>query len=302
MAVNSDVTGAIGSTRTRLRVPPSIEQVFKLTRYQFREYLTSRRYVVLLAIIAAIGAILTIVVFRFHGSAASGLVSSPLAFYGSTWGGGADIVIILAAVIFGGDAIAGEFQNKTGYFLMGLPIRRTTVYVGKFIAALLASVSALLVYLVILILNGAYYFGGNLLPWQLAPSVLLAFVYLLAVLATAFMFSSLFKTSAYGFVLTAILFLFGFTLLEDLVTGLVKIEPWMVISYASGAIGEVFANTINWGLAGTVTTTQMPIGRGMTVTTTTYTPGVAEGIVIMLAYFVITAIVGLLLFEREEFS
>jgi ABC-2 type transport system permease protein len=288
---------ALGS-RTRLRPPASADQILKLTRYQFREYLSSRRYVALVGIVAAIGVIITAIVAHFRG----GLVSDPLAFYGTFWGGAAFVVIILAAVFFGGDAIAGEFQNKTGYFLMGLPIRRATVYVGKFIAALAASVSILLLYLIILLLNGAYYFGGSALPWQLGPSVILAVVYLTAVLGTTFMFSSLFKTSAYGFVLTAILFLFGFAILEALVQGLVKTEPWMVISYASSAIGEVFAPSINWGLAGTVTTIVTPTGPGQSVTTVVYTAGVAEGVVIMLAYFVITAVAGLALFEREEFS
>jgi hypothetical protein len=35
---------------------------------------------------------------------------------------------------------------------------------------------------------------------------------------------------------------------------------------------------------------------------TTYNPTYIEGIAIMLGYFIITAIVGLYLFEREEFT
>jgi ABC-2 type transport system permease protein len=287
-------------SRTRLHVPPSAEQVLKLTRYQWREYVSSRRFVILIGIVIAIGVILSAIVayFRSSLSGPGGLLSDNLAFYGSYWGGGAGFVVVLAAVFFGGDAIAGEFQNKTGYFLMGLPIRRATVYIGKYIAALLASICVLLIFLVTLLLNGAYYFGVNALPWQLVPSFILALVYLMAVLGTTFMFSSLFKTSAYGFVLTAILFLFGFSLVEQLVRGLVKMEPWMIISYASGAIGDVFAPSINWGLVGTVTTTQFPPGPPVT----SYTAGVAEGVVIMLAYFVLAAVAGLFLFEREEFA
>jgi ABC-2 type transport system permease protein len=277
--------------------PGSWVQVTKLTRYQLREYLRGRRYVALIAIVGAIGAILTAIVAHFRGS----LVSSNLAFYGTFWGGGVAFVIVLAAIFFGGDAIAGEFQNKTGYFLMGLPVRRSTVYAGKFIAAFLATVSLMLLFLAILLGNGAYYFGTGLLPWQLGLSLVLALVYLGAVLGATFLFSSLFKTSAYGFLFTAVLFLFGFTLIEDLIVGLVKIEPWMVISYASSTIGNVFATTVNWGLSPTVT--QMTARMGpRTVTSTVYTPGVVEGIVIMLGYLVITAIGGLLLFEREEFS
>ena len=291
------------SVRSRA-VPSSLEQIFKLTRAQLREYFTSRRYLILVAIVVLIAALVSFVVAHYHtGLAASGgPLSTANAFYGSFWAGGVPSIIVLAAVFFGGDAIAGEFQNKTGYFLMGLPIRRVTVYIGKFIAAFTASLSIVLLWLALMLGNGAFYFGDGALPWQLAPSILLAILYLLAVLGSTFLFSSLFKTSAYGFVLTAILFLLGFALLQDLVQSLVKTEPWMVISYASSAIGNVFAPTINWGIAGTVVTQQVPIGRGETITTTTYTAGVAEGVIIMLAYFVITGLLGLFLFEREEFA
>jgi ABC-2 type transport system permease protein len=289
---------AAGKTSVPFVVPATMSQVGKLTRYQLREYLRSQRFVALGAIVLILGVILTAVVGYYRGL----VISTSDAFYGSFWGGGVFLVIVLAAVFFGGDAIAGEFQNKTGYFLMGLPIRRATVYVGKFIAAYLASVAMLLLYLAILLANGVYYFGAGSVPWQLGLSLVLALVYLGAVMGTTFLFSSLFKTSAYGFVLTAILFLFGFTLIGDLVTGLVKIEPWMVISYAESTIGGVFGSGISWGFAGTETTVTTMIGPHRSVTSTTWTPGIGEGIVIMLAYLVITAIVGLWLFEREEFT
>ncbi len=280
-----------------LHVPDSMEQVRKLTRYQLREYLRSRRFVSLIIIVAVIGAVLTFVVGYYRSS----VISTNAAFYGSFWGEGATLVIVLAAVFFGGDAIAGEFQNKTGYFLMGLPLRRATIYAGKYIAAFLASVAVLLVFLVILVANGAYYFGTNALPWQLGISLVLAIVYLGAVLGATFLFSSLFKTSAYGFVLTAILFLFGFSLLEDLIIGLVKIEPWMIISYASSTIGNVFNPSVNWGITGTAVTTSTAVGRRV-IMSTTWTAGIAEGIVIMLGYLIVTAAVGLWSFEHEEFK
>jgi ABC-2 type transport system permease protein len=280
----------------RLRVPSSLEQVRKLARYQLREYLRSRRFVALVVLVASIGAILTAVLAHFRTL----LVTDDLAFYGSMWGGGANFVIILSAVFFGGDAIAGEFQNKTGYFLMGLPVRRATVYAGKFVAAFVAALSMLLLFLAILLGNGLYYFHASAFPWQLGVSLLLAIILLAAVLGATFLFSSLFKTSAYGFVLTAVLYLFGFTLLEGLIVGLVKIEPWMVISYASSTVGNVFAPTVNWGIRATVITTTLP--GGSPISMTSYTPGIAEGVVIMLGYLVVTALGGLGLFEREEFA
>jgi ABC-2 type transport system permease protein len=282
---------------SRLTPPGSMQQVTKLARFQLREYLRSRRFVALVGIVLVIGAILSFVVAHFRGS----LVTSNIAFYGTFWGGGVDLVIVLAAVFFGGDAIAGEFQNKTGYFLMGLPVRRATVYVGKFIAAFLAALAMMLLFLAILLLNGLYYFPASAFPWQLGLSLVLAIIYLSAVMGATFLFSSLFKTSAYGFVLTAILFLFGFTLLQDLVADLVKIEPWMIISYANSTIGSVFGSNVNWGLFGQSTTTTAGMGP-RAITMTTWTAGVAEGVVIMIVYLLVTALAGLWLFEREEFT
>ncbi len=282
---------------TRLKVPGTIQQIPRLARYQISEYLHSKRFIALVAIVVAIGAIFSFIMNYYRSTAITDAVS----FYSSSWAGGVTFIIVLSAVFFGGDSIAGEFQNKTGYFLMSAPIRRSTVYVGKFIAAFLSSFVIVLIFLLIMIANGAYYFGENAFPWQLGASLLFSLAYLLAVLGTTFFFSSLFKTSSYGFVLTAILFLIGFSLLQTVVTGFAKTEPWMVISYAQGVIGQVFNSPINWGLSATVSTTKFrtPSGIG---TLTTYSPGIAEGILIMLCYFVLTSIAGLFLFEREEFT
>ncbi len=287
---------------TRLQVPASFPQVLKLTRAQLQEYLASRRFTVLLTMFFAVGVALTAVVYLYRSSldGPGGMLSGPLSWYSTIWGTAAVYIVVLSAVFFGGDAIAGEFQNKTGYFLMGLPIRRASVYIGKFLAALATSSCVIAVFFGIVIANGVGYFGMNAFPWQLWLSLGLTALYLLAVLGTTFLFSSLFKTSAYGFVLTAILFLFGFNILQDLVSGVVKTEPWMVISYASSSITQVLSGSVNWGIAGTVSHGVPRTGPPVNIVF--YTAGVGEAVVIMVAYFVLTAIVGLVMFEREEFT
>ncbi len=275
--------------------PGSTTQVLRLARYQLRDYLFSRRFILMLAIVAVLGAILTAVIGYFRPAS---LIGSSDLFYGGVWAGGVTIVIVFAGVIFGGDAIAGEFQNKTGYFLMGLPVRRTTVYAGKYLAALAASLVAVLAFAVIVVGNDAYYFGGGAFSLAFFESFVLAIVYLLALLGATFLFSSLFKTSTYAVLVVAILFIFGFSLLEDLVAGLAKVEPWFILSYASPVIGYPFDATI----PAHVVMTHVGRVSGMGPTITTYNPTYPEGIVIMLGYFLFTAILGLLIFQREEFS
>ena len=274
------------------QVPGTLTQALLLSRYQFRDYLRSSRFILMMAIVGFIGAILSIVLSYFHGA---GLNGSADGFYGTLWAGGVTIVIIFSGIIFGGDAIAGEFQNKTGYFLMGLPVRRSSVYVGKFLAAFAASLVAVLVYLLILLANGAYYLGGGFLPLALFESFAIALLYMLALLGAVFLFSSMFKNSLYAVLVVAVLFLFGFTLIGDLVSSLVKIEPWFLITYAQNVISYPFLSTLP---AHVVVTTGPRGGGGLT----TYNPTYAEGFAVMGGYFILTAIAGLFLFEREEFT
>jgi ABC-2 type transport system permease protein len=234
----------------------------------------------------------------------AGFLVSNLGFYSSWWGLSVTFVIILAGIFFGGDAISGEFQNKTGYFGIPNPVRRSSIYIGKWLAAFLAATAIFVLYMVITIANGVYYSAtiagfGTGLPYQFGYSLLFAWFYLAAVMGLAFFFSSLFKSSSISILVTVILLLFGFTLIQELVSDLVGIEPWFILTYGAGIIGNILQSP--YPAAKTVTTT--PFGRsGRTITTTAFAASVPQGLAIIGIYFIVTAILGLLLFERKEFN
>ncbi len=265
-------------------LPSSVSQVGTITKYELVNYFRSRRFFVLLIIGVIIGALLTALVGYYRPS---GFLSSPLDFYSNWWAGSITFVIILSGIFYGGDAISGEFQNKTGYFLVANPLRRSSIYIGKWLGALIASVIMLLVFTAITVGNGIYYFGLNI-PYQLWESLLFSILYLVAVLGFTFFFSSLFKTTSMSILVTAILFLFAFTLIQALVVGLVKVEPWFLITYGATIITNVLIDPYP--------TTSTQFGAFIPYAS------IPEGIAILLAYFVVTAVLGLLLFERKEFT
>ena len=274
---------------TKRRVlPGSVSQVGTITKYELVNYFRSRRFYVLLVIGTIIGALLTTLVGYYRPSA---FLDSPLDFYSSWWAGSITFVIVLSGIFYGGDAISGEFQNKTGYFLVANPLRRSSIYIGKWLGALVASMIMLAVFAAITVGNGIYYFGLNI-PYQLWESLLFSVLYLIAVLGFTFFFSSLFKSTSMSILVTAILFLFAFTLIQNLVEGLVKIEPWFLITYGAQIITNVLIDPYP------TTSTQ---GFGPNAFTS-YAASIPEGITILLAYFVVTAVLGLLLFERKEFT
>ena len=271
-------------------LPTSIAQVGTITKYELLNYFRSRRFFVLLIIGIVISAIFTAVV-GYYGIAYLNLTSA-LVFYSFWWGNSITLVVILSGIFFGGDAISGEFQNKTGYFLVGNPLRRSSIYIGKWIAALTASLIIFAIYAAIAVGNGIYYFGANI-PYQFGDSLVFSVLYLIAVLGFTFFFSSLFKSSSMSILVTAILFLFAFSLIELIVSRLAQIEPWFIITYGAGIIGNVLIDPYPL-----TQSTRGPGGREVS----TFAVSIPQGIAILVGYFVITAVIGLLLFERKEFT
>ena len=100
--------------------------------------------------------------------------------------------------------------------------------------------------------------------------------------------------------MTAILFLFAFTLIQTLVSALAQVEPWFILTYGSDIIGNVLMPTYPQHIA----TSAGVFGRGRAAAPifTAYNVTVPEGLAIIGAYFVATAILGLFLFERKEFN
>ncbi len=276
---------------THPSLPSSIAQVGVMTKYELLNYFRSRRFFILLIIGLIISSILTALV-AYYG--VNSFATTALGFYSFWWGNSVTLVVILSGIFFGGDAISGEFQNKTGYFLVGNPLRRSSIYVGKWIAALTASLIILAIYAAIAIGNGIYYFGANI-PYQYGESLIFSVLYLIAVLGFTFFFSSLFKSSSMSILVTAILFLFAFSLIQVIVSTLAQVEPWFIITYGSGIIGNVLTDPYP-------STQSVRGGFGGRNETKIFAVSIPEGIAILVGYFVVTAVIGLLLFERKEFT
>ena len=274
------------------KLPSSVSQVGVICKYELLNYFRSRRFYVLLIIGLIIAGLLTVLVGYYRPQS---FLSSDLSFYSGWWGMSVTFVVILSGIFFGGDAISGEFQNKTGYFTVGNPIRRSSIYIGKWLAALGASLIIFGVYTAITLANGVYYFGTSI-PYQFGESFAFALLYLVAVLGFTFFFSSLFKSSSMSILVTAILFLFAFTLIQTLISALVQIEPWFMITYGADIIGNVLLPSYPPHV------TSQHIRGPESPIFTTYTATVPEGMAILLAYFAVTAILGLVLFERKEFN
>ncbi len=145
---------------------------------------------------------------------------------------------------------------------------------------------------IITVLNNFHYFGLNM-PYQFIDSFLFTILYLISVLGLTFFFSSMFKSSSVSILTTVVLMLFAFTLIQSLIDAFVHVEPWFLITYGAGIIGNIL--TVPYP----VHTSTVHFGHAVI---TSFAVTVPEGVAILVVYFVVTAILGLVLFERKEFN
>jgi len=279
---SEDMTKARVSTASHIGI---------IAKYNFLNYFRARRFYVMLVIVALVSALFTSLVAYYRPP---GLTDSdPITFYAGGWGRFISLLVVLSTAFFGGDAISSEFQNRTGYFLVPNPIRRSAIYVGKWLAAVAASAIIIGLFALVMLLNGLYYYPGSV-PSEFVQSFAFSLTYLVAALSLAFLFSSLFKSSAISILMNVILLLIVFGIVDAIVPSFAGVEPWFSITYGAGIVSSVLSIPYPEHVQ------IIPAGRDFNLTI--YNATIPEGLAILAVYFVVCAAVGLWLFEKKEFT
>ncbi|MDG6994735.1 MAG: ABC transporter permease [Nitrososphaerota archaeon] len=278
-------------------LPTSASQVMTSCQLELMNYLKSRRFLIML-IIGLLSAGLMSMAVAFYGVASFG--KTALSFYSSTWGFSATYIVIFSAFFFGGDAISGEFQNKTGYFLVTNPVKRSSIYLGKWLAAFMASALVFVTYSAIDIADTVYHFGVNSLAPQFGEAMIFSLFYVAAALGFTFFVSSLIKNSSVSVLVSAVLLIFGFTVIEDFSYAIAHIEPWFLITYGAEIITNILSVPYPAHTVSVASTNAIEKAGGSSYIQ--YAATVPEGLLIFLVYFAATMIIGLILFNRREFN
>ena len=269
----------------KVSTPSNISHVAIITRYELLNHIRSRRFLLLLTVILAAGIGSTVFIAFVHPAS---MLSTPISFYGGWLGFTIAYIIILPAVFFGSDAISSEFQNKTAYSMIGNPILRSSMYIGKVVAAFVASLCMIAIFEFITLGNGLYYFGFSV-PVQFWESFVLAVLMMAASVGIAFLLSTLFKNAAISVLFSAATLLFGFSLVERLLERLHAGETWYILSYAGQSVVNVFS----------IPYPPHVLTNG---TETTYFVTIPESIAIMAGYLVVSLLIGYLIFKRRDLT
>jgi ABC-2 type transport system permease protein len=255
---------------------------------QWKFYLRTWRFIGLLGFVLLIGLVFTVVSIVQGDSGASGAdylynAMDSLGTFG----------VIIGAFI-GGDAISMDFGSGTGYFMLVLPVKRIVLLLGRYAAAFMSTLILIVVYVAIALVGALYFWGIGGIPWlDFAQSFLMAALYGLAVLSTAFFFSALFRSPAVSMVVTILVMFLGFEIIDGVVGSSLGYEPWFSLLYAGSAIGLPLEGQPHY------TARSVSFGH-RTITTYLWYPYVWEGIAIMAAYFVVFLVISAIIYQYKE--
>ena len=199
------------------------------------------------------------------------------------------MLIIICAAFFGGDAISGEFEKKTALLTFPTPQRKTSIFISKYIAALIGTGIMVSLFYFITTLEIAQIYGVTNIPIDVLKSYLLALLYTFSVLGLTFFFSSFLKGTISS---TLLSFFTLFMILPILSTLLmvIDVEPWFIVTYSADLITSIFGRQ----------TFQGPQGHGEGPGFTIYTADFTTGVMVMVVYAVVLFILGIIIANRRE--
>ncbi len=141
------------------------------------------------------------------------------------------------AIFFAGDAIAGEFESKTGYMLFTNPVRRITLVTGKYFACYAAVILLVLLGYVIVSISLLVIYGN--VPIETAKSFGLCLFYAGGVLSVTFFFSSVSK-GAMGATVMTLLFTMVISGIIESVLLMAGKPSWFLLSTAGDSMVYVY--------------------------------------------------------------
>lgn len=266
-------------------MPSDAQNYITALKYQMIFYLRSRRFIGLLIFSVLVSVAISVLVVHYEYSSLINETSSD--FMESFFAG---LIITLSALVasfFGGDLASVDTGTEAGFFTLVQPIRRSVLFMGRYTAALISSFLVLLVYYLSGVFTSLYLYSS--IPVQTGSSILLLFIFVMALLAFSSFFSSIFKSPLVGIILSIIFLILVFEILQGVIGNFGGIEPWFLVTFAGEITYLVF---IKYSTK-SVTTFHH-------ITTYTFNPPFYQAVIVMVSYILIFLLISLYIFTRKE--
>ncbi|PTD93346.1 hypothetical protein C9439_08010 [archaeon SCG-AAA382B04] len=192
-----------------------------------------------------------------------------------------NLLIIISGALFAGDVVSSEFENQTGLILFPTPQNHNSIFVGKYIASAMVTLSVVTIYYTVTAIEIQYIYGLFGIATEFIKSYLFSILYMFGAISLIFFFSSILKRSITSTLLGFFSLMMIFPIFEAVLT-MVEVEPWFLLSYYEGFITDVLDGVVSTGFG--------PRSREFAAG---FAPDFYHGIYVILGYTIFLFILGL---------
>ncbi len=194
---------------------------------------------------------------------------------------------VFAAVFFSSPAISSEIENKTAFHVFALPIDRSVLLIGKYLAAVSAALISMAVFLVSEVGTAEYLFR-TIPVGPILASIGMLVVFVCSMSAFTFLISSLFNKNLYSYITTFIIYFIVFDAANLILLLLYNYNAFFLLSNAASIIGKVFLNVSPSLFGGQLSISGAPLSA------------ILLSLVVMFGYIIASLTAALIIFERKE--
>ncbi len=198
-----------------------------------------------------------------------------------------NLLIIISGSLFAGDAVVGEFEEKTGLLLFSTPQRHTTIFIGKYIGALVPTLTVVSIYYLTTSLEIIGIYGAGGISLEFFKSFFIALLYTTSAVSLIFFFSSVLKRKITSTLLGFFSLMMILPIVSSVLQFIVDVEPWYILTYFEGLITDVFVGAT-------------PIGGGPGGQPGQFSPDFYQGIGVMIGYTIVLFFLSVFIANRRR--
>lgn len=266
-------------------------QMLVVAKNEIRKFMSSRKFLIYVGLVVASLALVTFLPY-IVGDGLSGSAGEVFYLYVMF----ASLMAILAATLFSSSAIVSEYEERTALIVFTRPIRKSSIFLGKFIACLAVEMIVIFAYYLIGALMG-YIIGGEFVS-SFFDSLAMALAYTFAVSGIALVISSIFKKAGTCAVVTFITILLLITIVTTALSS-AGIDTWFMLDTAAESIFTSIPEYVD-----SVNSVYGFVGNEMDVDLSgmmTEMADIVESGLVMLAWGVVSTFAAWCLFAKKEF-
>ena len=221
-----------------------LRQAFIVSKYEVMKFISGKKILIFGILEALVLGLLAVVMFFFSNGEIStrGGLGSYISFI--------TLLMLVGATLFSSVTLVSEFEERTSLMLFTKPIRKSSIFIGKFLAAYFLNLFFVIIYYIVSAILVAIKTGGS--DISLLPSLGYCAAYIFALTGIAILFSALMKKSSSASILTFVFILLVpsiITMVVVLATGSSDLSSyWYILDMASTSITYVIDGTVENGV------------------------------------------------------